>query len=65
MDPILYWNDVVNEADRTTHTTGAVEERGAQGPCGSSRAYAIVHLAMHDAYFGINGKSAAPPTGSN
>ncbi len=28
----------------------------SRGPCGSSRAYAIVHLAMHDAYFSINGK---------
>ncbi|MGH3934101.1 MAG: hypothetical protein ACRDS1_03815 [Pseudonocardiaceae bacterium] len=56
MDPILYWNDVVNEADRTTHTTSAPAEAEARGPCGSSRAYAIVHLAMHDAYFGINGK---------
>ena len=53
-DPILYWNDVANEANRITHTTGAEEEAGAQGPCGSSRAYAIVHLAMHDAYFAID-----------
>ncbi|MDQ3154236.1 MAG: hypothetical protein M3R63_21795 [Actinomycetota bacterium] len=53
MDPILYWNEVVNEADRTTHTTLAASEARAQGPCGSSRAYAIVHLAMHDAYFSI------------
>jgi len=52
----LYWNEVVNEADRTTHTTGAASEVGSRGPCGSSRAYAIVHLAMHDAYFSINGK---------
>ena len=56
MDPILYWNEVVNEADRTTHTMRLPEEAGSQGPCGSSRAYAIVHLAMHDAYFSINGK---------
>jgi len=49
----LYWNEVVNEADRTTHTTLAASEARAQGPCGSSRAYAIVHLAMHDAYFSI------------
>lgn len=56
MDPIFYWNEVVNEADRTTHTTGAPAEAGSRGPCGSSRAYAIVHLAMHDAYFGINQK---------
>lgn len=56
MDPILYWNEVVNEADRTTHTTGALSEARSQGPCGSSRAYAMVHLAMHDAYFSINPK---------
>lgn len=55
-DSILYWNEVLNEADRTTHTTGAAQEVRAQGPCGSSRAYAIVHLAMHDAYFSINTK---------
>lgn len=54
MDPILFWNEVVNEADRTTHTTGAPSEVRSQGPCGSSRAYSIVHLAMHDAYFSIN-----------
>ncbi|MGH3979777.1 MAG: hypothetical protein ACRDRZ_12380 [Pseudonocardiaceae bacterium] len=55
-DAILYWNEVVNEADRTTHTEGAAAEARSQGPCGSSRAYAIVHLAMHDAYFSINPK---------
>jgi hypothetical protein len=53
-DPILFWNAVANEANRVTHTTGAPEEAGARGPCGSSRAYAIVHLAMHDAYFAID-----------
>lgn len=53
-DAILYWNDIANEANRTTHTTLDRTEAGAQGPCGSSRAYSIVHLAMHDAYFGIN-----------
>ncbi|MGH3696820.1 MAG: hypothetical protein ACRDRX_23030 [Pseudonocardiaceae bacterium] len=54
MDSILYWNEVAIEADRTTHTTGAPSEAGSRGPVGSSRALAIVHLAMHDAYFGIN-----------
>ena len=53
MDQILYWNDVATEADRTTHTTGVPTEP-ASGPVGSSRALGIVHLAMHDAYFGIN-----------
>jgi hypothetical protein len=32
VDPILYWNDVVNEADRTTHTTRAPQEAGAHDP---------------------------------
>lgn len=53
MDPLLFWNEVATEADRTTHTTRAPQEAGAQGPAGSSRALAMVHLAMHDAYFGI------------
>ncbi|MFL6161770.1 MAG: phosphatase PAP2 family protein [Jatrophihabitantaceae bacterium] len=55
MDPILYWNDVALEAERLTHTTGAAEEIEVQGPAASSRALAITHLAMHDAYFGIKG----------
>jgi vanadium chloroperoxidase len=54
VDSILYWNEVAIEADRTTHTTKTPSEQGVQGPAGSSRALAIVHLAMHDAYFGIN-----------
>ncbi|MGH3614707.1 MAG: hypothetical protein ACRDRK_19360 [Pseudonocardia sp.] len=56
MDPILYWNEVAAEADRTTHTIRPPEEVESRGPCGSSRANAIVHLAMHDAYFGITRK---------
>jgi len=53
MDAITYWNEAVQEADRVTHTTGDRREAGARGPAGSSRAFAIVHLAMHDAYFSI------------
>src|SRR6185436_5391300 len=30
------------------------QELEARGPCGSSRAYAIIHLAMHDAYFSLH-----------
>src|ERR687894_1840809 len=56
VDPILFWNEVALEADRTTHTTRAPSEVEVQGPVGSSRALAIVHLAMHDAYFSINEK---------
>jgi Vanadium chloroperoxidase N-terminal domain len=54
VDPILFWNDIANEANRRTHTTAPAAEAGSRGPCGSSRAYAIVHLAMHDAYFAVN-----------
>lgn len=56
MDAILYWNEAVLEADRRTHTTLAPSEAGVRGAAGSSRAFAIVHLAMHDAYFSINPK---------
>jgi len=50
MDAILYWNDVALEANKESHTNGLNENTG---PTLSSRALAIVHLAMHDAYFGI------------
>ncbi len=49
-DPILYWNRVALEANRVSHTV-AGEQRG---PTLSSRALAIVHLAIHDAYFGVH-----------
>lgn len=52
MDPILYWNDVALEANRFSHTNGKGEQTG---PTLSSRALAIVHLAMHDAWFKIEG----------
>ncbi|MEU1207866.1 hypothetical protein [Nocardia sp. NPDC005825] len=44
MDQILYWNAVALESDRMAHTD-----------TGSSRALALVHLAMHDAIFSIFG----------
>ena len=53
MDQILYWNGVALEADRFAHTELHGSERGPRRPIGSSRALAIVHLAMHDAYFTI------------
>jgi len=58
MDAITYWNAVAQEANRVTHTTGDPREAGARGPAGSSRAFAIVHLAMHDAYFSLNPSSS-------
>lgn len=56
MDPILYWNDVALEANRISHTNGKNEQTG---PTLSSRALAIVHLAMYDAYFGVTGNYSA------
>jgi vanadium chloroperoxidase len=49
-DYILVWNDVVLEANRVSHTDGSKEQNG---PTLSSRAIAIVHLAIYDAYAGV------------
>ncbi|WP_327142279.1 vanadium-dependent haloperoxidase [Nocardia sp. NBC_01327] len=70
MDQILYWNAVALESDRRAHTDITAAERGSRGPVGSSRALAIVHLAMHDAYFSIFGAAhgtwlTAPPVAAN
>src|SRR5215216_1838654 len=51
-DPILYWNAVALEANRVSHTNGAMEQTG---PPLSARALAIVHLAMYDAFAGVAG----------
>lgn len=59
MDPILYWNDVALEANRVAHTTQA--DKGALGPTLSSRALAIIHLAMHDAFAGVLNNPAELP----
>ncbi|MBM3787065.1 MAG: vanadium-dependent haloperoxidase [Acidobacteria bacterium] len=45
---VLYWNDVALEANRVAHTNEL--DKGTLGPTLSSRAMAIVHLAMYDAY---------------
>lgn len=54
-DPILFWNEVALEANRISHTNGKDEQTG---PTLSSRALAIVHLAMYDAYAGVFGNPA-------
>lgn len=46
--PILYWNHVGLEMNRITHSLGGPQT----GPTMSSRALGLLHLAMHDAYFG-------------
>lgn len=61
MDPILQWNAVALEANRRdfSNVTGSSEPSPEQGgPTLSSRALAIVHLAMYDAHV-----AAAQPSG--
>lgn len=58
-DPILFWNEVALEINRIDHT-GAMAGEHQAGPTLSSRALAIVHLAMHDAYFSVRGVAAIP-----
>ena len=55
-DPIIFWNDVTNEMNREDHTAPMTGRQG--GPTRSSRATAMAHLAMHDAFFGIDGGQA-------
>jgi hypothetical protein len=57
MDSILFWNDVALEANRVSHTDGKKEQNG---PTLSSRALAIVHLAMYDAYVGVDTAAGLP-----
>lgn len=57
---VLYWNHVGLEMNRITHSLGGPQG----GPTMSSRALGLLHLAMHDAFFGALGKdeSSTPPT---
>lgn len=52
-DIILYWNEVALEANKVSHTTGE-DGKLVNGPTMSSRAAAIVHLAMYDAFVGTD-----------
>jgi Vanadium chloroperoxidase N-terminal domain len=57
MNSVLYWNSVLLEASRRDFTKGYVN--GQQpGPIRTSRAMAIVHLAIHDAV-GFRNQAAA------
>jgi len=57
-DPILLWNETALEANRISHTNGQGEQTG---PTLSSRALAIVHIAMYDAFAGIVNVAAQLP----
>jgi hypothetical protein len=58
MDPILFWNGVALEANRVSHTNGKGEQTG---PTLSSRALAIVHLAIYEAFARIVDNQAKLP----
>ncbi|NJO79841.1 MAG: vanadium-dependent haloperoxidase [Cyanobacteria bacterium RM1_2_2] len=71
MDALLYWNEVALDASAQDHT-GTPPKFDQGGPTKTSRALAIVHLAMYDAFVSINGGSApylsdlmAPPPGAS
>lgn len=57
-DSILFWNAVALEANRVSHSDP--DKREQNGPTLSSRALAIVHLAMYDAYPGVVGGAEFP-----
>ncbi len=68
-DPILYWNEALLEINARDHTPAPPDAPPppskrveTKGPTGSSWAFAIVHLAMHDAVVAVN-KGTAPYTG--
>src|SRR5687768_11421958 len=58
-DSILFWNAVALEANRISHSDP--DKRQQNGPTLSSRAISIVHLAMYDAYAGVEGNAATFP----
>jgi hypothetical protein len=60
MDHILYWNQVALDANKRDFTPGVHQLKSEQGgPTLSSRALAIVHLAMYDAHAGARTKDGA------
>lgn len=61
-DYVLFWNAVALELNRLDHS-GKLNARNNRGPTRSSRALAIAHLAMHDAFFGRTGSPNYAGTG--
>jgi hypothetical protein len=57
-DSILFWNAVALEANRVSHSDP--DKREQNGPTLSSRALAIIHLAMYDAFAGVVGGAGFP-----
>ena len=54
-DAATYWNDVVDDLNARDHTGSPIPGDQA-GPTRTSRAGALAMLAVHDAYFGIQGQ---------
>ncbi|MFL5344890.1 MAG: phosphatase PAP2 family protein [Hyalangium sp.] len=55
MDCAIYWNDVIDDLNARDHT-GAPNPGDQEGPTRTSRAGALAMLALHDAFFGVQGK---------
>jgi hypothetical protein len=53
-DQVLYWNGVALEVNVISHTEGGAAFEGVNGPPLSSRALALIHLAMYDAALGTS-----------
>ena len=53
MDSILYWNSVALQAVATDFSGPTTTTTEQKGPTLTARPLAMVHIAMHDAYFGI------------
>jgi membrane-associated phospholipid phosphatase len=58
MNQVMYWNSVLLEASRRDHSQGYANTQQA-GPTRTSRAMAIVHLAIHDAIAYLQKPNAA------
>lgn len=60
---ILYWNSVGLDLNRLTHSLATLNQTCPQnGPPNSARCLAILHLAIHDAFFSIaKANNPAPP----
>ena len=63
MDHILYWNSIALEANKRDFSNVPGTEKPSPeqgGPTLSSRALAIIHLAMYDAHAGVVNNPALP-----
>ncbi len=61
MNEVMHWNAILIEASRRDNTTGYANNQ-QPGPTATSRAMAIVHLAIHDAIAYLTNPAAAHMT---